>query len=161
MAESALELDPSWNKATFYSELNRQLKVVLEGENNLIARLSMIAATLGETKRFLWSGFYLVDGAELVLGPYSGPLPCFRIAKGRGVCGVAWARNEDLLVPNVHDFPGHIACSSLSNSEVVVPLRDPRTQAVIGVLDVDHVDLGGMDADDLAGLRALADLSVV
>ena len=157
MAESAFDLNPAWPKAKYYTELTRQLAAVLDGENNLVARLSLVAASLGETKRYLWAGFYLVEGTELVQRRHAGPLPCLRIARGKGVCGTAWASNEDLLVPNVNEFPGHIACSSLSNSEVVIPLRE-RTGAVRGVLDVDHTEIHGLDADDLRGLRAIADL---
>ncbi|MDB5037218.1 MAG: diguanylate cyclase [Bacteriovoracaceae bacterium] len=145
-------------KPLFYRELEKQLRVVLGDESNRISRMATVASVLGETKKFLWAGFYLVEGDELVLGPFSGPLACFRIKKGRGVCGTAWATEKAILVPNVHDFPGHIACSSLSNSEIVIPIRDRNKKKIIGVLDIDHVDVNGLDEDDLQGFKNIADL---
>lgn len=155
MADSTLDISPTLSKADFYSELCGQLEVILEGETDAVARMSTIAAALGSLGKYLWAGFYIVRGEELVLGPFNGPLACFRIAKGRGVCGQAWEQNENLLVPNVHEFTGHIACSSASNSEIVIPLRR-KTGEVWAVLDVDHVMINGLDEADLRGLTKLA-----
>ncbi len=130
------------------------------GEADLIARLANAAAALHATFDWLWTGFYLVRDKQLVLGPFQGPIACFRIAHGRGVCGAAWARNETLLVPDVEVFPGHIACSSLSRSEIVVPLRDTSGE-VIGVLDVDSIRLADFDEVDQAWLEKVAALVMI
>ena len=146
-------------KQKFYTELYQELSAILDREQNLICRLATIAAALGETKRYLWAGFYLVEGNELVLGPFAGPLACMRIARGRGVCGKSWETGQSILVPNVHEFPDHIACSSLSNSEIVIPIKGPDGN-VIGVLDVDHTEVSGLDQDDLASLNKIAQLAI-
>jgi len=138
-----------------YFELLPQLTALLAGETDLTARLANTAAALNATFDWLWVGFYLVRDDELVLGPFQGPVACFRIKQGRGVCGGAWARNETLLVPDVEAFPGHIACSSLSRSEIVVPLRD-ATGVVVGVLDVDSEKLNDFDEVDQEWLEKLA-----
>jgi L-methionine (R)-S-oxide reductase len=156
MNENSFQIKDSSNKEEFYSEFSRQIRIYLEGEKNLITQMATMAAALGESRRFLWAGFYLVDGNELVLGPFSGPLACFRIRKGQGVCGKAWVENNSLLVPNVHEFPGHIACSSLSNSEIVVPIR--KDGKVIAVMDIDHTEISGLDSLDLKGLEQIAAL---
>ncbi len=147
------------DKADKYSALIPQLEALLAGETNLIARLANTAAALHATFDWLWTGFYLVRNDQLVLGPFQGPIACFRIAHGRGVCGTAWAQNATLLVPDVEAFPGHIACSSLSRSEIVVPLRDAGGQ-VMGVLDVDSLKLADFDAVDQAWLEKIAALVV-
>ena len=131
-----------------------QIKCLIADENDLIANLANVAAALKETFGFFWVGFYLVKGEELVLAPFQGPVACTRIKKGRGVCGKAWERAETLVVPDVDAFPGHIACSSLSRSEIVVPLL--RTGGEVwGVLDVDCESLNGFDDVDAYFLREL------
>lgn len=123
-----------------YKSLVPQIKALLTGENDLIANLANISAALKEQFNFFWVGFYLIKDNELVLGPFQGPVACTRIAYNRGVCGTAWAKKETLIVPDVEKFPGHIACSSLSRSEIVVPFYVSNKLA--GVLDVDseHID---------------------
>ena len=116
-------------------------------DKDLIANLANVAAALKETFGFFWVGFYLVKGEELVLGPFQGPIACTRIRKGRGVCGTAWAKAETLVVPDVDAFPGHIACSSLSRSEIVVPLIRENGE-VWGVLDIDSENLNTFDETD-------------
>lgn len=123
-----------------YEALIPQIQGLLEGEIDLIANLANVAAALKEQFGWLWVGFYLVKDDELVLGPFQGPVACTRIKKGRGVCGTSWAKKETLIVPDVEKFPGHIACSSLSKSEIVIPLF--HNGVVVGVLDVDSADLG-------------------
>src|ERR1700744_5369484 len=125
----------SGTKIEQYEGLLPQVRGLLEGETDLIANLANVAGALKEQFGWLWVGFYLVKGEELVLGPFQGPVACTRIRKGKGVCGTSWAKAETLIVPDVEAFPGHIACSSLSRSEIVVPII--RDGAVIGVLDVD------------------------
>ena len=129
-----------------YEALLPQIKGLLEGETDLIANLANVAAALKEQFGWLWVGFYLVKGDELVLGPFQGPVACTRIKKGRGVCGTSWAKREILVVPDVEKFPGHIACSSLSRSEIVLPLQ--KGDEVIGVLDVDSAQLNSFDETD-------------
>jgi len=121
-----------------YESLLPQIKALLEGEPDLIANLANITGALKEQFNWLWVGFYLVKNDELVLGPFQGPVACTRIKKGRGVCGTSWAKAQTLIVPNVEKFPGHIACSGLSRSEIVVPII--RNNKVIGVLDVDSIE---------------------
>lgn len=134
-------------KAEKYAALLPQLKNLLAGEEDLVANLANTAAALKETFGFFWTGFYLVKGGELVLGPFQGPIACTRIRKGRGVCGTAWERGETLVVPDVDAFPGHIACSSLSRSEIVVPLKR-ADGGVWGVLDIDSEHLATFDETD-------------
>ncbi len=133
-------------KAEQYEALLPQIKALITGEPDLTANLANIAAALKEQFGWLWVGFYLVKDGELVLGPFQGPVACTRIRKGRGVCGAAWERAETLVVPDVEAFPGHIACSSLSRSEIVVPVF--RDNEVAGVLDVDSTDLNTFDETD-------------
>jgi len=123
------------NKEEKYKNLLPQIKGLLEGEKNLVANLANITAALKEQFNFFWVGFYLVDENELVLGPFQGPVACTRIKKGRGVCGTSWEKNETIIVPDVEAFPGHIACSSLSKSEIVLPVY--QSNNFIGVLDID------------------------
>ena len=144
----------SGSKEEQYSFLLPQIKSLVEGETDLIANLANVTAALKEAFRFFWVGFYLVKENELVLAPFQGPVACTRIKKGRGVCGKAWERAETLVVPDVDAFPGHIACSSLSRSEIVVPLL--RTGGEVwGVLDVDCESLNGFDDVDAYFLREL------
>ncbi len=129
-----------------YAELIPQIKGLLDGEPDLVANLANVTAALKEQFGWLWVGFYLVRQDELVLGPFQGPVACTRIRKGRGVCGTSWATAATLIVPDVAVFPGHIACSSLSKSEIVVPII--RNGAVVGVLDVDSAALSEFDETD-------------
>lgn len=145
------------DKAGRYRELLPQLKALLEGEDDLIACMANVCAALKESMGFLWVGFYLVKGEELVLGPFQGPVACTRIAKGKGVCGSAWQKNQLILVPDVDQFPGHIACSSLSRSEMVLPLCNRRNE-VIAVLDVDSAELNAFDDNDARFLNDILDL---
>ena len=144
------------SKEERYVNLLPQVEAVLEGEPDQIARMANVAAMLHETFRFWWTGFYRVVDDELVLGPFQGPMACTRIRKGRGVCGTAWAEARTQVVPDVDQFPGHIACSSASRSEIVVPLM--REGNVIGVLDIDSERLSAFDATDQKWLERVADL---
>ncbi|HOW88794.1 MAG TPA: GAF domain-containing protein [Elusimicrobiales bacterium] len=145
----------SGTKEEKYLSLLPQLKALTSGETDLTANLANITAALKEQFGWLWTGFYLVRGDELVLGPFQGPVACTRIARGRGVCGAAWARKETILVPDVSKFPGHIACSSRSRSEIVVPaLRDGE---VVAVLDIDSELPGDFDETDRRYLRAIVE----
>ena len=134
------------------------MKGLLEGESDRTANLANAAALIHGSFDFWWTGFYLAAGRELVLGPFQGPVACTRIPYGKGVCGTAWARRETVVVPDVEAFPGHIACSSASRSEIVVPLV--RDGEVLGVLDIDSRDLAAFDAEDAAGLEEIAALLV-
>lgn len=129
-----------------YEELIPQIKALITGETDFIANLANISAALMEQFDWLWVGFYLVKEGELVLGPFQGSIACTRIKKGRGVCGTSWLEKKTLIVPDVDDFPGHIACSSLSKSEIVIPII--RVDEVIGVLDVDSSVLSQFDEVD-------------
>ena len=122
----------------------------------MIAKMANVSAALHETFGFWWTGFYRVENEELVLGPFQGPIACTRIKYGRGVCGTSWQRGETVIVPNVHEFPGHIACSSASNSEIVVPLI--RDNKVIAVLDIDSTEFGTFDETDKAYLEQIVGL---
>ena len=144
------------SKAEIYRSLIPQIKGLLDGEPDLIANLANVSAALKEQFGWLWVGFYLVKHEELVLGPFQGPVACTRIKKGRGVCGTAWQNGETLIVPDVEKFPGHIACSSLSRSEIVVPMI--RNNEVIGVLDVDAAELGQFDETDKKHLEEIISL---
>src|SRR5918993_2976741 len=139
-----------------YKSLLPQLKGLLEGETDLIANLANICGALKEQFGWLWIGFYLVKNGELVLGPFQGPVACTRIKKNRGVCGSAWEQAKTLIVPDVEKFPGHIACSSLSKSEIVVPII--RNGAVLGVLDVDASELDQFDTTDQQYLEEIVAL---
>jgi len=139
-----------------YESLLPQIKALLEGEPDLIANLANITGALKEQFNWLWIGFYLVKDDELVLGPFQGPVACTRIKKGKGVCGASWARAETLLVPDVEKFPGHIACSSLSRSEIVIPII--RNDKVLGVLDADSIDLDHYDIIDQKYLEQIIEL---
>ena len=129
-----------------YQELIPQIQALVAGENDLIANMANIIAVLHNTFHFLWTGFYIVRSNELVLGPFQGPIACTRIPYNKGVCGSAWAQNKTLIDPNVHEFPGHIACSSASNSEIVVPIL--RNNEIIAVLDIDSAEYNTFDAID-------------
>ena len=139
-----------------YQTLLPQIKALITGEPDLIANLANIAAALKEQFGWLWTGFYLVKKDELVLGPFQGPVACTRIKKGRGVCGTAWAQAQTLVVADVEKFPGHIACSSLSKSEIVIPII--INGQVTGVLDVDSVLLNDFDETDKKYLEEMVNL---
>jgi GAF domain-containing protein len=139
-----------------YEALIPQLKGLLEGETDLIANLANITAALKEQFNWLWVGFYLVKNNELVLAPFQGPVACTRIKKGRGVCGTSWEQAKTLIVPDVEKFPGHIACSSLSKSEIVLPLISKGE--VVGVLDVDSSELNQFDTIDQKHLEQIIGL---
>ncbi len=143
-------------KAEQYTSLVPQIKALLDGEPDLVANLANVAAALKEQFGWFWVGFYLVKKDELVLGPFQGPVACTRIRKGRGVCGSSWQQEKTLIVPDVEKFPGHIACSSLSKSEIVVPLFSNNT--VAGVLDVDSSELDQFDETDKQYLEEIVGL---
>ena len=139
-----------------YESLISQLKGLLEGENDLIANLANSVAALREQFGWFWTGFYIVKDNELVLGPFQGPVACTRIKKGKGVCGSSWAQKKTLIVPDVERFPGHIACSSLSKSEIVVPVI--RNGEVVAVLDMDSELPDHFDATDQFYLEQIIQL---
>ena len=144
------------DKAEQYQTLIPQIKALIEGEPDLVANLANIAGALKEQFGWFWVGFYLVRGEQLVLGPFQGPVACTRINKGRGVCGTSWAKAQTLIVPDVEKFPGHIACSSLSKSEIVVPLI--QEGKVWGVLDVDSEQYDLFDETDKIYLEEIVSL---
>ncbi|QXV64404.1 GAF domain-containing protein [Mucilaginibacter sp. 21P] len=155
MAED-LKITTSENKEEQYRSLIPQIEALLFGETDLIANLANVAAALKEQFKWFWVGFYLVKNDQLVLGPFQGPVACTRIAKEKGVCGTSWAKAETLIVPDVEAFPGHIACSSLSRSEIVLPLI--YEGAVIGVLDVDSEELSAFNETDAKYLQEVINL---
>lgn len=134
------------SKSEQYEQLIPQIKGLLSGESNLTANLGNFAAALHFQFNHLWTGFYLVDGDELVLGPFQGSVACTRIKKGKGVCGSSWEQKKAITVPDVDAFPGHIACSSLSKSEIVIPIIS--NNQVVAVLDIDSSELGAFDETD-------------
>ena len=141
------------DKKTQYESLLPQIEALLTGEPNLVANLANIAAALKEQFNWFWVGFYWIIEDELVLGPFQGPVACTRIKKGRGVCGAAWERSATIIVDDVEKFPGHIACSSLSKSEIVIPVfKDGK---ILGVLDVDSSELAAFDATDQVYLEKI------
>lgn len=143
-------------KTARYETLYRQAQAVLEGENDLTANMANLSAMIHREFGFWWTGFYRVRNEELVLGPFQGPIACTRIAYGKGVCGTAWKRQETIVVPDVEEFPGHIACSSESRSEIVVPVW--RDDKVIAVLDIDSEKLDTFDETDKVWLEKIASL---
>ena len=144
------------SKEARYALLYEQIKSLLAGETDPIARMANVAAMIHFTFRFFWTGFYRVVGEELVLGPFQGPLACMRIGYGRGVCGAAWREARTLVVPDVEQFPGHIACSSLSRSEIVVPIE--RDGVIQSVLDIDSEELATFDETDRVWLERIVAL---
>ena len=147
------------SRRTIYEEIIPQIKSLIEGEDNTIGVLANVTAFLRTTfgERFFWVGFYLVKGEELLLGPFQGTIACYRIKKGRGVCGTAWQRGETIIVDDVEAFPGHIACSSLSRSEIVVPVRNAEGD-ITAVLDIDSTELSAFDNADREGLETIVQL---
>ena len=155
MAED-LNITASTDKTEQYQTLIPQVEALLLGEPDLVANLANICAALKEQFKWFWVGFYLVKDNELVLGPFQGPVACTRIGLGKGVCGAAWQQEKILVVPDVDAFPGHIACSSLSRSEIVVPLfYDGK---VVGVLDIDSEELDQFDETDARYLEEIVKL---
>lgn len=140
-------------KADRYQSLIPQIKALIEGEPDLVANLANIVAALKEQFGWFWVGFYLVKEKELVLGPFQGPVACTRIRYGKGVCGTSWQQEKTIIVPDVEKFPGHIACSSLSRSEIVVPVM--KENMVVAVLDVDSSELDEFDSTDQQYLEAI------
>jgi len=156
MAE-VINIEAAASKAEKYRQLLPQLEALIGGETDITANLANIAAALKETFGWWWVGFYLVKEGELVLGPFQGPVACTRIRKGKGVCGTAWEQRKSILVPDVNAFPGHIACSSLSVAEIVVPVFTTSDE-VLGVLDVDSERYDALDATDVEGLEQVGKL---
>jgi L-methionine (R)-S-oxide reductase len=144
MAEDLVKIEGS--KTEIYKSINAQIFALIDGEPDLIANLANITAALKEQFGWLWVGFYLVKDNELVLGPFQGPIACTRIRKGKGVCGTAWEKAITLIVPDVEKFVGHIACSSLSKSEIVIPIF--KNNEVVAILDVDSEMLNQFDEID-------------
>ena len=151
------------NKEEKYRLLTEQIRSLIEGERDVVAVMANVAAAIHETMGFFWTGFYRVmakggspdgNGQELVLGPFQGPVACMHIPYGRGVCGTAWQRKETIVVPDVEQFPGHIACSSLSRSEIVVPVIASSGE-VMAVLDIDSEDLATFDDTDRHYLESI------
>lgn len=146
----------SMSKAKKYQELYRQIESIVSGETDQIANMANTVALIHEAFGFWWTGFYIVKDGMLVLGPFQGPVACTRIAFGKGVCGTAWKRMETIIVPDVHQFPGHIACSSLSQSEIVVPLFNGDD--IYAVLDIDSKELSTFDKIDKEWLEKIGSL---
>lgn len=150
------------DKATRYRELLPQIQSLLDGETDMTANLANVSAALKEAMGFFWVGFYLVKDVQsgvkqLVLGPFQGPVACTRIGYGRGVCGTAWKSGKSIVVEDVEKFPGHIACSSLSRSEIVVPLY-AEGEGIVGVLDIDSTEAGAFDEVDREYLEKLCSI---
>ncbi len=151
MAEG-VQFSKSAPREQVYAEITPQIEALIAGERDLVANLANVAAVLKEAFRFFWVGFYIAKDGELVLGPFQGPVACTRIAFDKGVCGHAYSMKQTVIVPNVDEFPGHIACSSASKSEVVVPIFGDN-DSVFGVLDVDSDLLDDFSAVDQKGLE--------
>ena len=143
-------------KESRYKELYEKVAAVTKGETDVIANMANTVALIHEGFGFWWTGFYIVKGDELVLGPFQGPIACTRIAYGKGVCGTSWKRKESIIVPDVEDFPGHIACSSLSRSEIVIPLF--KNGSITAVLDIDSKKLSTFDKTDQFWLEKIVSL---
>ena len=144
------------SKTVKYQEIYKHIESVVSGETDQIANMANTAALLHEGFGFWWTGFYIVKGEQLVLGPFQGPVACTRIGFGKGVCGTSWKRGETVVVPDVHEFPGHIACSSLSQSEIVVPMF--HGDEVYAVLDIDSMELATFDDTDKEWLEKIVEL---
>ena len=142
------------DKTQKYVLVVKQAQALCAGESDLTANLANVTALLKETFAWFWIGFYVVQDSELVLGPFQGPVACTRIQKGKGVCGTAWEKKETILVRDVHQFPGHIACNAASKSEIVVPII--KDNKVLAVLDVDSDELDSFDEIDAQGLKKLS-----
>ena len=145
------------DKIEQYKQLTSQIRSLIEGETDAVAVMSNVAAAIHQTMGFWWTGFYRVAGEELVLGPFQGPVACMHIPFGRGVCGTAWKRAETVVVPDVEQFPGHIACSSESRSEIVVPVYG-HDNTVVAVLDIDSRELNTFDETDRQYLEEICQM---
>ena len=145
------------NKEEKYRLLTEQIRSLIEGETDEVAVMANVCAAIHQEMGFFWTGFYRVKGDELVLGPFQGPVACMHIPFGKGVCGSAWERKETIVVPDVEQFPGHIACSSLSRSEIVVPVFS-KTNEVVAVLDIDSKELATFDEIDRCYLETICRL---
>ena len=154
MAESLIISDG--NKNERYSVLYSQIRSLLDSESDLIANMANVSSMIHQTFGFWWTGFYIARGDQLVLGPFQGPPACTRIPFGKGVCGTAWMRKESIIVPDVEEFPGHIACSSLSRSEIVVPVI--QNSEVTAVIDIDSKELDTFDDTDRIWLEKIGTL---
>ncbi len=153
MSES-INIDRSSSKSEKYEQLIPQILALVKGESNRVAVLATVSAVLHEAFDFFWTGFYLVEGSELIVGPFQGLVACLRIQKGKGVCGSAWENEQSIIVPDVNKYPGHIACSALSQSEIVIPLISDSGK-VLGVLDIDSTELDAFDDVDRNNLEKL------
>lgn len=151
----SIEINTHSDKEGIYQSLLPQLQALCSGEDNLTANLANISAALKETFNWWWVGFYLVQQNELIVGPFQGPVACTRISFGKGVCGTSWEKQQTIIVPNVDEFPGHIACSSASKSEIVVPIIKNGT--VVAVLDADSEFLAHYDSVDQLHLEQMAE----
>ncbi len=156
MTHDNFTLEPAMTKAEKYETLLKQAESLLVDETNTLANMSNVCALLHHGLGFWWTGFYLMDGDELVLGPFQGPVACTRIGYGKGVCGHAWKEQLSVVVPNVHEFEGHIACSSESNSEIVLPIT--KDGEIIGVFDVDSKEFNTFDETDVIYLQKILSL---
>lgn len=143
------------SKEEIYRLLEKQVCAMVEDESDSVANMANVAALIHHSLKFWWTGFYRVDGNQLVLGPFQGPVACTRIPFGRGVCGSAWKAGETIVVPDVDQFPGHIACSSVSRSEIVVPVR--KNGDIWGVLDIDSAELNTFDETDRIWLEKIVE----
>jgi L-methionine (R)-S-oxide reductase len=155
--DTTIALPDTLERSVLYASLLPQLEALLHGEKDPVANMANVAAALHQAFGWHWVGFYRVVGEELVLGPFQGPVACTRIPKGKGVCGTAWSSNSTIVVPDVEQFPGHIACSALSRSEIVVPVRSADGR-VIAVLDVDSTVLNDFTNIDGEGLEDVCSL---
>ena len=153
MSESTF-INPSLLAAEKYLLLEEQVKSLVYGEDDLIANLSNIMSALKYGMNYFWVGVYKVAGDQLVLGPFQGPVACTRIPKGKGVCGACWEEKQTIIVSNVDEFPGHIACSSATKSEIVLPIRNKKGEVVF-VLDIDSTKLNDFDTEDQKGLEKI------
>ena len=157
--EEHIHIPPEANISEIYEEIIPQIESLIADEKNKTGVLANVSAALREAfgERFFWVGFYLVEGDDLLLGPFQGSIACYRIKRGRGVCGTCWERGTTLIVDDVDQFPGHIACSSLSRSEIVVPLHN-SSGSIIGVLDIDSKTPGAFSEADRKGLESICGL---
>lgn len=144
------------SKEEIYNSLYENIILLTEGETNVIANMANITAAIKETFGFLWVGFYIVDGNELILGPFQGPIACTRIRKGRGVCGTSWSNEKTLIVPDVNEFPGHISCNPKSKSEIVIPVFVNNN--IYAVLDIDSDQLNTFDDTDEKYLKKIVEI---
>lgn len=156
MSENLI-IDKSLSKQAQYEALIPQIEALIYGESNFIANVSNIIAAINQTFKFWWVGVYFVDSDELVLGPFQGPIACTRIKKNKGVCGTSWAKEETIIVPDVNQFEGHIACSSATQSEIVIPIFN-KDNKITGVLDVDSEYLNHFDETDKIYLEKICSI---